>query len=269
MTKVEQLSQAQQQWRTDIGAWFAGERVVFRGKDLLTELHHLSWMGLLLYGITGKIPTEKQQRLFERLWVLSTSYPELRLWNNRVVALAGTVRSTAALGISAGVAVSQAEIYGGCPMTKAIDFLYRIKPDYDQGKDLTELVNLEIQQHKIIAGYGRPLIRTDERIQAVMQFAQELALDQGEYVKLAFAIEQVLFKLKHHKIYMNVAGLLAALAADQGMSVQDYNLYITLCFAAGMFPCFKDTVSQPEATFFPFSCEQIEYTGKAKRQWSQ
>src|SRR3569832_2958942 len=68
-------------WRTKMGAFFPGKRVVFRGKDLFTEFGHLSWMQLYLYGITGRIFTVVQGKLFEGMWVLCTSYPDPRLWN--------------------------------------------------------------------------------------------------------------------------------------------------------------------------------------------
>ena len=48
------LLECEDHWVTDLGAWFPGERVVFRGKDLFQELGDSSWMGLLLYGITGR-----------------------------------------------------------------------------------------------------------------------------------------------------------------------------------------------------------------------
>src|SRR5919106_230924 len=88
MRGPEQLFESEDHWVTSMGAWFPGERVVLRGKDLFHDLKDLSWMALLLFGITGRIPDERQVRLFEGIWALSTSFPEPRLWNNRVAALA-------------------------------------------------------------------------------------------------------------------------------------------------------------------------------------
>ena len=90
-------------WTTSLGAYFPGERVVLRGRDLFTELKDLSWIGLLIYGITGNIPDQKSVRLLNGIWTLATSYPDPRIWNNRIGALAGTARSTATLGVSAGI----------------------------------------------------------------------------------------------------------------------------------------------------------------------
>ncbi|HFD13290.1 MAG TPA: hypothetical protein ENJ32_12610, partial [Crenotrichaceae bacterium] len=133
MKGPQTLLDAENNWQTDLGAWFPGERVVLRGKDLFHELGDYSWMGLLLYGITGREFNEKQIRLFEGMWTISTSYPDPRLWNNRVAALAGTTRSTSVLGISAATAVSEASIYGRRPDIRTIDFLYRAKKQLSSG----------------------------------------------------------------------------------------------------------------------------------------
>jgi hypothetical protein len=147
MRGPEELLQFEDHWVTDLGAWFPGERVVLRGKDLLTELADQRWMGLLLYGVTGRLFDDKQVRLFEGLWSLSASFPEPRLWNNRVAALAGTMRSTGALGVGAAIAVSEASIYGRRPDIRAIDLLLRAKTHLDKPQaDLEEFIKSEIEK---------------------------------------------------------------------------------------------------------------------------
>src|SRR3569832_1250420 len=135
-----ELLENEGRWRTKMGAFFPGKRVVFRGKDLFTEFGHLSWMQLYLYGITGRNFTEAQGKQYEGMWVLSTSYPDPRLWNNRIGSLAGTSRTTGNLGISAAIAVSEASIYGRRPDIRAINFLLRARRLLNDGKPLNEIV---------------------------------------------------------------------------------------------------------------------------------
>ncbi|MDQ3775887.1 MAG: hypothetical protein M3461_16805 [Pseudomonadota bacterium] len=251
---------------TRMGAWFPGERVVFRGKDLFHDLKDSSWMGLLLYGITGRLLTDNQIRLFEGIWTLCTSYPDPRLWNNRVAALAGAVRSTAALGISAANAVSEASIYGGRPIIRAIDFLFRAKAQLDQGVDLTAVVRKELHNYKSICGYGRPITRTDERIEPLMALAKELHFSQGPYVQLAFAVEDILLN-NRLRLHMNIAAVAAALAADQGLSGREYSHYSVLSFSVGMLACYIDAMNKPEGTFFPLRCDRVIYAGSPRRHW--
>ncbi|ABA57769.1 hypothetical protein Noc_1268 [Nitrosococcus oceani ATCC 19707] len=260
------LFENEDHWRTAMGAWFPGERVVFRGKDLFKELKDLPWMGLLLYGITGRIPNGKQIRLFDGIWTLCTSYPDPRLWNNRVAALAGTTRSTAALALSAGNAVSEASIYGRRPDIRAIDFLLRVKCQLEAGAEIEEIVIKELKKYKIIPGYGRPITRKDERIEPLLSLAEEIDFSHGPYVKLAFMIEETLLQGRR-RLHMNIAALAAALAADQGLSCREYYHYSILSFSAGMLPCYVEAVRKPEGVFFPLSCDRIQYKGKPRRVW--
>ena len=146
MRGPQTLLDAENNWETDMGAWFPGERVVFRGKDLFQELGDSSWMGLLLFGITGREFNEKQIRLFEGIWTICTSYPDPRIWNNRVAALAGSARSTSALGVSAATAVSEAVIYGRRPAAYSIDFMFRANKGLGLGIDLSEIVRSELKK---------------------------------------------------------------------------------------------------------------------------
>ena len=261
------LLEYEDRWVTEMGAWFPGERVVYRGKDLFHELKDQRWMALFLYGITGRQFTEKQIRLFEGIWCLSTSYPEPRLWNNRVAALAGTARSTGALGVSAATAVSEATTYGQRPIIRAFDFLLRMQQELDSGASLVRLIEQELRRFRAIPGYGRPGVRTDERIEPLMSLARGLGFVHGRYLKLAFDIEDLLLRGRW-RMHMNVAALAAALLADQGLTPREYYHYSILSFSAGIVLSFLDTSSKSEGCFFPLRCDRVQYCGKPRRIWN-
>jgi citrate synthase len=254
-------------WHTRMGLVFPGERVVFRGKDLFHELKDMRWMELLLFGITGRRFDEKQIHLFEGIWTTCTSYPDPRIWNNRVASHAGSARSTAALAISASIAVSEAKIYGGQPVIKSIDFLLKTKIELDRGRLLVNIVTEELTQQRGIPGYARPIIQIDERINPLLHLAKELGYDDSPYIKLAFDVESCLLQGRW-RMRMNIAALIAALAADQGLSSEEYYQYMVLCFTGGMFPCFIDSKNKEEGVFLPLSCERISYIGKKYRRWT-
>ncbi|MGH8592883.1 MAG: hypothetical protein ACREV3_03215 [Gammaproteobacteria bacterium] len=239
---------------------------MFRGKDLFHELKGLSWMGLLLYGITGRFFDEKQIRLFEGIWTICTSYPDPRLWNNRVAAIGSTVRSTASLSIGAANAVSEASIYGHRPIIRAIDFLFRAQEQVESGAELPEIVCSEIKKHKGIFGYGRPIVRNDERIDPLMALANKLGLADGTFIRLAFAVERALSDGRW-RLPMNIAAVAAGLSADQGLSRNEYYQYLVLSFSVGMFACYVDTCAKPEGALFPLRCSRIRYEGTPYRRW--
>ena len=253
-------------WETEIGASFPGERVVFRGKDLFSELINFSWMQVLLLGITGREFSADQARLFEGIWVISASYPDPRIWNNRVAALAGTSRSTGSLAISASLAVSEATNYGQRPLIKAIDFLGDTFRRVQVGEKLEDIVLTELKSKRMLAGYGRPIINKDERIKPLLELAMKFGCRDGEHVSLALEIEKILER-NNYPYKLNAAGMDAALAADQGMTPEEFYHFMSLCFTAGFHPCFIDTQSSGEGMFFPLRCEFVLYQGANNRQW--
>ena len=250
---------------TRMGAVFPGERVVFRGHDLHAELKDMDWLELYLFGITGRRFTPQQMKVLHTLWSY-TSYPDARLWNNRVAALAGTARSTGTLGIAAALAVSEAQIYGWGAALRASEFLTRAKTRVDAGADLKELVRAELKQQRGIAGYGRPIVSADERIAPMMALAREQGLDDGSHLRLAFEVEKILLAGRW-RLHMNYAALAAALAADFGLSPREYYFFGIPAFLAGMPPCYLEAAEKPEGLLFPLPCRVMLYEGVARRPW--
>lgn len=266
MKGPELLKEFEDNWVTAMGAWFPGERVVLRGKDVLSELNHHRWMEYLIFAITG-VESPRLARLVEGIWTISTSFPDPRLWNNRVAALAGTARSTGVLAVAAGVAVSEATIYGLRPIKGAIDFLYRVDRERAQGHQIKELVQKELKKYRAVYGYGRPLVRADERIAPLMEFAKSLGAGEGKFIKLAFEIEDYL-KNSRLKYQMNIAAVAAGLLADEGVLPTEEYYFATLSFAAGMFPSYIDALDKPEGAFFPLRVDRIACKGvPAARKW--
>jgi len=251
--------------KSRMGTFYPGSHVIFRGHDLHTDLKDMDWVELYVFGITGRRFTKEQLRLMHSIWTY-TSYPDVRLWNNRVAALAGSSRSTGNLGVAAALAVSEASIYGRGIDMRAIDFLIRTRRQMDEGGDLAECIRQELESQRSIAGYGRPLINGDERNQHMLALARELGLDQGAYLHLAFAIEEALLAGRW-RMKMNYGALVAALGADIGLTPREYYLFMFPAFLAGMTPCFIEAADRTEGTLYPVSCTDILYEGQPQRTW--
>lgn len=251
--------------KSRMGAFFPGSHVIFRGHDLHAELKDMDWIELYVFGITGRRFTKEQLRLMHSMWTY-TSYPDVRLWNNRVAALAGSSRSTGTLGLAAALAVSEGAIYGRGVDLRAIDFLIRTQQRLDDGGDLADCIRAELKSQRGIAGYGRPLINADERNQHILTLARSLGLDQGRYLRLAFAVEEKLLAGRW-RMKMTYAALSAALLADMGLSPREYYLFAFPAFLAGMPPCFIEASERPEGMLYPLSCHGILYQGQARRPW--
>jgi len=265
MNGPERLQQNVGLIRSRVGAAFLGSHAIFRGKDLHAELGDLGWMAVYLLGVTGRTFGDRELRLLESIWSY-TSYPDTRIWNNRVAALAGSTASTGTLGLSAALAVSEAGIYGQGPCTRAIDFLYRARAELEAGAELGPCVQRELSLRRSLGGYGRPVTSADERIAPLLKLAKSLGLSGGCYLKLAYAIEDHLLAGRY-RMHINYAGVVAGLAADLGLSTREYYFYLFPCFLAGMVPCYIDASRRTAGTLLPLPCNGVTYEGAPKRTW--
>jgi hypothetical protein len=253
--------------KSRMGTFYPGSHVIFRGHDLHTDLKDMDWVELYVFGITNRRFSKEQLRLMHSIWTY-TSYPDVRLWNNRVAALAGSSRSTGTLGMAAALAVSEASIYGRGIDMRTIDFLHRTRINVNAGCTITECIQQEFESNRSIAGYGRPLINGDERNQHILALAHNLGLDQGPYLQLACEIETALLAGRW-RMKMNYAALAAALAADLGLTPHEYYLFMFPAFLAGMQPCFIEASDHPEGSLYPIPCADIEYAGESRRAWTK
>lgn len=251
--------------RTRVGACWPGSRAVFRGHDLHHELRDIDWLELYVFGITGRRFSPPEIKLLHGIWAL-TSYPDTRLWNNRVGSLAGNARSSSVLGLSAAIAVTEAGIYGGGPGIRAIDFFVRAGKAVQSVEDLRGFVLKELALRRIY-GYGRPINSNDERLPALIALVESQQLDTGRHYKLAFAVEKILLAESKPFLKMNYAALTAALAADLGFTPRQYHLFNILKTLAGMPPCIVEGAEKAEGTLFPTACDEIAYEGVGKRPW--
>ncbi|MFC5475251.1 hypothetical protein [Paraherbaspirillum soli] len=253
--------------RTKVGKCFPGERAVFRGHDLHADLKDMDWVELYTFGITGRRFSAQQLRLLHALWTY-TSYPDARLWNNRVAALAGSARSTGALGVAAAIAVSEATIYGWQPETSAADLLLRARQRMQAGESLQAVLQQELQQQRRILGYGRPVaaLQVDERIPAILARMEREQITQGPYLQLAFEIERTLSQMGK-RLPINYAGVVVAIPLDMGFSLRECYLFLLPSFQAGMPPCYLEAAERPEGATFALRCSQLHYDGPADRRW--
>lgn len=259
------LFEYEDHWPTELGVVSVADgTVTLRGHDLLNALEDLSWMDLLMFGITGRRFSAAQIELFQGLWKISASYPEPRIWNNRVAALGGSARSTPGLALGAAIAVTDATIYGQRPMIGAFDFLQRARACCDSGEPLQDVVARELKTHRTLPGYGRPLRSVDERLAPAERLARRLGLWGGAHTLLAFEVADI---LKRHRMGMNVAAIAAGLYADQELSSEEYYRATLLAFTAGLIHCEFDAAKHPEGSLFSLRCDRLQYSGPAPRAW--
>lgn len=249
-----------------MGIAIGGERAVFRGHDLHRDLRDIHWVELLFFGVTGRRYTPGEIRICNALLTL-TSYPDPRIWNNRVVAQAGAARTTGTLGVAAASAISEAAIYGRQIDYRALDFLYRARACSDAGDSLEDFVASYLRRHRAIAGFGRPRINEDERLTPMLALLAEEGFDDGPFLNLARKVEGIL-KAGRWRYSMNYAGLAAAVCGDMGLTPEQYTLVSFPAFLCGMFPCYLEALLKPPGSIMPLPCNAISYKGTQPRHWA-
>jgi hypothetical protein len=225
------------------------------------------WLGQYLCHVTGRPFNAAELQLLEAAWVY-TSYPDARIWNNRVAALAGTTRAPGHLALSAALALSDAQIYGGGSFIRAAVFLARTRAALARGEDLDAIVARELASRRILAGYGRPVGHADERIAPMLARAASLGLADGPHLALALALETALIRRKP-QLRLNYGGLITALFADLGLSPAQYHLLMAPIFLAGMPPCYLEGAAAPEGALLPVPCRGVADLGRPRRSWRE
>ncbi len=265
MNGPDYLSSQAGRLETRVGACWPGDRAVFRGHDLHKDLPDIDWMDLYIFGITGRRFSAEQIKLLNGIWTLSC-YPDARLWNNRVAAIAASNRSSSVLGLAAGIAVTEAGVYGGGPSLRAIDFFQRAGTAVRNGREIRDVVFDELASRRIF-GYGRPINCIDERLPPLSSLAKSLGFDHGEHFRLAFAVEEILVQERSPSLKMNFAAMAAALAADLELTARQYHLFGILKTLAGIAPCIVEASEKPAGALFPTRCKDIDYQGQPPRTW--
>lgn len=253
--------------RTTVGAAYPGERAVFRGRDIHAEvIHDTGWFQLCARGV-GVDLTREQAAFLETFWV-GSSYPDARIWCNRVASLAGSMRSTAPLALAAANAVAEATIYGRRNEFKAVAFFTRTVEAMAAGASLADCIDEHLHAQGKLPGYGRPIHNGDERIAPMMALAEASGFHDGPHVQLAFAIEEHLRTERGKPLKMNAGALVSAFGADFGFSPRAWSAFLFPGFLAGMQPVYLEALEQPVGAMFAARVDQVDYTGVQARDWA-
>ncbi len=252
--------------KSKLGGSIPGERAVFRGRDVFNEFKHWSWLKMLYFCVIGTEPAEETEKFLNGLYCTCFNFSDPRIWNNRVAALAATASSTAQLGVCAASAISEAEIYGGPPVSEALSFLLEAKKKFDRGETIKDIVDIELNSNGVLYGFGRPINKNDERIIPTLNLLKELNLYDRPYIQFALKIQNELLSRKN-KTGFNIGGVMAAFCADDGMTPKQLYQLMVVCFYVGQLACYIESDSKIVGSFYPLRCNKISYSGHKGKVW--
>ena len=253
------------------GGWQIGSGIQSHGYDLMNEIvGHCSYMQLVTLNASGRLPSRAFADWLEALHIC-LSWPDPRIWCNRIGALGGSAGTSAITATCAGVMAADSRSYGTRPLLEGVEFIQRAHREVEaNGISVTDFVDTEVKKHggkPHLMGYARPIAKGDERISAMERVAQGLGFEHGPHLRLAYKIEKKLSA--EFDETMNINGYVSAFFSDQGYTpLEVYRICSVLVFS-GVTACFVDAADREEGTFAPLQVADIDYAGKAARELPQ
>lgn len=254
--------------RSRKGGWLIGQGVKSHGYDLMNDVvGHCSYMQVVVMNATGRLPSRAVADWIDAVHIC-LSWPDPRIWCNRIGALGGAARTSTVTATFAGVLASDSRSYGIRPLREGVEFIQRAYAEVtDKGITCTEFVDSEVKKHggkPYLMGYARPIAKGDERIPAMQRVAADLGFTDGPHMSLAYAIEERLSEQFDET--MNINGYMSAFMSDQGYTPEEvYRIFSALVFS-GITACYVDAADRIEGSFAPLKVEDIEYTGVEARK---
>ena len=182
--------------RSDLG-WSNAERIVVRGKDLPGEiLGRLNLGDMAFLELTGRVPNEKESRLFNAMAVTLVEHGVTPSALAARLTFLGAPESLQA-AVAAGLCGLGSVFVGS---TEGVARMLSESSDVDQ-----------LLKQKRIPGLGHPLHKpTDPRTVKLFEIARET----GFYGKYCKAMEEI---ARAKKLTLNATGAIGALACELGL----------------------------------------------------
>lgn len=252
--------------RTRKGGWFIGKGVYSHGYSLMDDIvGKTSYFQSFILNVTGTLPKPGLAKWLESLWQCM-SFPDARIWCNQIGALAGTMRSSPIAGITAGILASDSRMYGPGTIYAVYDFLTTTLEKKQAGMAMSAAVAACARKHNdhlVTPGYGRPLATGDERVIAMEAVACELAFESGQHLTFAYELEQYLLDTEARSI--NLVAYLLAFLLDQHWTLPQIQQLTAAFVMSGVAACYSEAFENPENSFLPLRCEDIDYQGPPPR----
>jgi len=248
------------------GGWKIGEGVFCHGLSMMDDIvGKKSYMQALMLNATGRLFSEKVAKWFEAVFIC-LSWPDPRIWCNHIGALGGSNRNSIVAATCSGTLAADSRTYGSRPILEGVAFVRRAVEFQDLNDDIEEFVKLELKKTRgkpQFMGYARPISKGDERIIAMEPLTKELGFETGKHMEAAYKIEEIL--IRDFNEGMNINGYVSAFCADQGISPEEAYAIFAIVVNSGVLACYLDASKQPQGSFLPLTCEDVEYVGREVR----
>lgn len=255
------------------GGWRIGEAVYNHGYSMMDDLiGNISYFQLLLLNVTGKLP-ESRLALWLESSYMCMSWPDSRIWCNQIGALAGSAKTKPSSACVAGVLASDSILYGPGSLPACMEFIASAAIDKESGLSIEDIIKKHARwkvdsdgtRKPQLPGYARPVAKGDERVISMKRESRKLGFPNAEHENLSDEIASYL--QKHYGEDINIGGYTVAFLLDRGINSTELYRFSVNRVSAGVQACYSEAEDNPEGSFLPLCCNDIEYIGKAPRHF--
>jgi len=248
------------------GGWRIGSGITTHGFSLLDDIHRkCSVFQVMIMNVTGKLPERRLADFVEGLFIC-LSWPDPRIWCNKMGVFSAMTRSSATAAIAAGGLAGDSRMYGagtGPAIEAFIVQAYQHTVDGEQGvADFIE--DNAYRGGKLFApGFARPLAKGDERIPAMRRYAQQLDFEVGPYERMANEMEDYLSRKEGEGL--NLSGYFTVFMKDRGYTIEEIMGIAAWSVSTGVYAAYFEYSKEPPEAFLSLKVDDIDYAGPAIR----
>lgn len=249
------------------GGWKIGEGVTNCGYDMMNDLvGKTTYMQVVILNATGRLPTREIADWVEAVHIC-LSWPDPRIWCNRIGALAGSSRTSSVTASTLGLLAAESTSYGIKPLISGVEFIQGAFQEVNDGMFVDDFIDVETKKlggKPHLMGYARPIAKGDERIPAMERVTEKLGFTIGKHLALAYQIEEILNERFDES--MNINGYVSAFLADQGFTATEVYRMFSALVVSGVTACYADTADRLVGSFAPLKTTDIVYKGAQERK---
>ncbi len=249
--------------RTSLGGMVEPpEGMVVCGKSIFSELvkEPMPFCELLNLMFIGNSNSKEIAKILDLIAVLAC-YPDPRIWCHRAGRLAASGKSSPGECLATAVSVYESDMFGGKATIKCMQFLQNgLKYCEENNVSVTEFIEAKLERKEIIRGFGRPVMKTDERVPVFMEALNKIELPSKKHLEFALECEKILVDKKN--IYMNFACPYSAFFLDLGLTPETGSLLITTLVIPSLAAVIAEELPREPENFLPMSIDDLEYCGE-------
>jgi citrate synthase len=176
------------------------------------------------------------------------------------VAFCASAGTGNAAGVASGLLGMEGLMFGGDCVAESFRFIRDLMAAEANGLSIESQIEKAKERNQKIPGFGRPIVKGDERLKPILKVASEVGLADGSFLLFGRKVEGILDK--EFGIRFNVAALIACLLGDMGYSLSEVRAFGTFFPMISFLGVFHEHARLDANPVFPLAISDVEYIGE-------